>query len=208
MTRPSASGLIGFVLSLLLYSPAEAQMAASALAPEKAEADSSRSHEEELPGFKSGSTAFWWSFLGTAVPCVVSGVAMYAHDPNNSASMVGAEVAMIGGLLIGPSLGHFYAARPGRAFVGLGIRTLGIVGLTVAGAEMLSEGPHDMATSTAEILGVTCGVVAALDVFWDIGRASRSAEDHNRELRRAPMSFEIAPHLGSSGPGLCARVAF
>src|SRR5689334_4211896 len=57
---------------------------------------------------KSGSTAFLWSFAGTAVPWVVAF--------GSSAELGAAPAALVTvGMLAGPSLGHFYAGRPGRA---------------------------------------------------------------------------------------------
>ena len=74
--------------------------------------------------WKSPRTAFSLSLVSTAIP-VVLGAATIAQEDVISAGLI------YGGLLVGPSVGHWYAGRSRRALVGIGLRA----GLTiVAGA--------------------------------------------------------------------------
>lgn len=112
--------------------------------------------------------------------------------------------AIVGALIIGPSLGHFYAARPGRAFLGIGIRTLAGVGIAAAFADELGEGtdhPH-------AALGGIGAVLGGVSLAWDIARAPHSAQVHNDHVRESRRTIGIAPSFGSAGLGLCAAVAF
>lgn len=71
--------------------------------------------QSAVPAQKSPSTAFWLSFTTTTVP-VAAGLA--AQDAAGG-------VLFLSGLVIGPSVGHFYAGQVGRALGPLAIRAGG-----------------------------------------------------------------------------------
>jgi hypothetical protein len=150
----------------------------------------------DFPGAKSGATAFAWSFLGTALP-LGAALALSSDDVNGQ---VVAGFTMVGALVLGPSLGHFYAGRSGRALTGIGLRTLALAGLT-AGAAATWNGDSD-AGSAAAYAGVALG--GAL-VLWDIVRAPHSAKIRNEQRRR---SASVTPTLspGDAGVRLGARI--
>lgn len=78
------------------------------------------------PTPKSPSTAFWLSFTSTAAP-MLAGVA--ANAAANGESSAGA-VLFLSGLVIGPSVGHLYAGRVGRALGPVALRAaVSVVGL-------------------------------------------------------------------------------
>ena len=77
---------------------------------------------ETGPGFKSGTTALMWSLLGTLVPIGVGVVASSTAGEASDNPLPG--FLILGGMLVGPALGHFYAGRSGHALAGIGIRTL------------------------------------------------------------------------------------
>jgi hypothetical protein len=106
------------------------------------------------------------------------------------------------GLIVGPSLGHFYAAHPGRALLGIGVRTLASVGIAAAGAEALGEGGGD----SLEALGYVGFAVGAASLIWDIATAPHSAHAHNDQVRHGQMT--ISPSFGPAGLGLRAAVSF
>src|SRR6185312_2151270 len=96
---------------------------------------------------KSESTALRCSLLGTMVPI---GVGTFLVGGGAGASVV------LGGAVIGPSLGHFYAGRPWRAAIGIGIRSASLVGLALAvGSAWENE------NTDAALLGAGCLVIGA-----------------------------------------------
>lgn len=66
-----------------------------------------RNDERPFAPPKSPTVAFYTSFLGTAVP-VLAGLALMQTPSEHGGTLIYA------GLLAGPSVGHFYAGRPGR----------------------------------------------------------------------------------------------
>jgi hypothetical protein len=147
---------------------------------------------EKIPGLKSGRTAFWWSFLGTTVPALVG---------------IGAPVMLVPAVLVGPSLGHFYAGRSGTAWAGMGIRTLAGVVVLVGAALGSDENSSDHSTSSNTLIAVGA-ILGSASVVWDIARAPHSAHVHNDEIRRKHATVGIAPSFGAAGPGLCAEIRF
>ena len=81
-----------------------------------------------LESRKSPSAALFLSLGSTVVP-VSLGAALAATD---GASGETAGSLMAGGILVGPSVGHWYAGRWGRGFATLGVRlALGALGLAL-----------------------------------------------------------------------------
>jgi hypothetical protein len=154
-----------------------------------------------IPDLKSGTTAFLWSFLGTAVPAVPA--ALLTWDASGDSPLPG--IVLVGALLIGPSLGHFYAARPGRAFAGIGIRALGGVGVALGGLAATSEGDVSSGTEAVAIIG---GIVVAASLAWDIIEAPHSARVHNDQISQGRTTIGITPSMGTAGLGLRADVSF
>lgn len=163
-------------------------------------ADTTMAPANEIPGMKSGTAAFLLSFLGTAVPAVVAGLEVW--EGSSDSEVPGA--IFVGALVIGPSLGHFYSDRPGRAFVGIGIRTLTGVGVAAAILAEADEGDDN----SLETLGIVCAVIGGAAVAWDIVDAPHSAHVHNERLRAARMSLGVIPTPDGVGLGLRADITF
>jgi TM2 domain-containing membrane protein YozV len=121
---------------------------------------------------------------------------------NDSDDHAAAGLTLLGSLLLGPSLGHFYAGRPGRALIGIGLRTLALAGVT-AGVAATWNGDSD-AGAAAGYAGVALGGAV---VLWDIVRAPHSAKVRNEQRRR---SAAVTPVLSPEGSGIRfgARVSF
>jgi len=143
---------------------------------------------------RSESKALLLSFLATAVPAALSAPAAFSESE-------GSEVAgwvFLGSLVVGPSLGHFYAGSPGRALLGMGIRTAAIVGL--AGAVSMSwndESPEGSALAVASL------AVGAVSIVWDIASAPASASHYNETHG---LSIGLGP-VGSA-PGILVAASF
>lgn len=66
--------------------------------------------DSPTPELKSENTALAYSLTGTLMP-------------------IGTIILAGPGLIVGPSLGYFYAGMPGRAWSGIGLRILGVGGM-------------------------------------------------------------------------------
>lgn len=149
----------------------------------------STSHE------KSGRTAFLSSFLATGI---LGGAAMIVKtstgDQDHQAALGTTTALGIAAYLAGPSIGHFYAGRTHRAWVGIGIR--GLVGLGFAGtvATLVDEG----SANDQDALSVALLAVGAGAMVFDIVDAPRSARIHNERARR----MSIGPASVGGAPGI------
>ena len=154
--------------------------------------------DESDGDMKSGSTAFVLSFLGTAVP-VVMGVAGSSATSDDAAS----GLLVLSAYMVGPSLGHFYAGRPGRAFLGIGVRTLALVG---AGAAVATS--WDNPNSGSDALAIASLLVGGGSAIVDIAGASGSARAHNEKMRKDRLSLTPALIGPTRAPGLRADWSF
>lgn len=148
---------------------------------------------------KSGRSAFLISFLGTATAAACAPLVFESDGPE------AAGFVLVGALVLGPSLGHFYAERPGPAFAGIGIRLLAGAAVAYGGLADASEGG---ATSTSNAIAAAGVIVGGASILWDIARAPHSARVYNDHVRQGRISFGITPSVGPAGVGLSASVTF
>lgn len=154
-----------------------------------------------IPGPKSETKALLWSLLGTAVPVTAS--APTAFGERDGSGKDAAAIVFVGSLVVCPSLGHFYAARSGRALKGMGIRALAFASLGAIVAATWDE--NSPAGEAASFISLGLGATA---VAWDIVKAPESARLHNDEARRMRVTIRLGPSRGASGPGLRAEASF
>jgi hypothetical protein len=149
-----------------------------------------------------------WSLIGTAVPALAGSYDAYRAESSDSDV---AGIVLVGALLIGPSLGHFYADRPRRAFVGIGIRTVtaaaGAAGFFYFNGMDDSAGEHSNPELGQTLAGVAVALVGA-SLAWDIIRAPHSARVHNDQLLQARGSIGVAPSVAPAGLGLRVEITF
>lgn len=145
-------------------------------------------------GHKSPGVALAFSFLGTALPAIPLLLSSSETDQG------GAISAMLLGVFFGPSFGHFYAGRSGRALAGLGIRTGALLGLVGAVTGSWRSG--------AATLGDGALALGAASALLDIATAGHSADLTNQRnaVRRVTMS--VLPGPGARGATLGVRIAF
>ena len=169
----------------------------SSLAPPQLHGSASSSHPTavEPPRAKSSATALYWSLFGTFVPALLS--APQVGDGQ------GPAIVFLGAVVIGPSLGHFYAARPGRAVGGITLRAAALTGV-VAGVAMAwnSESTHGGPLAVAGL------AIGATSLIVDIASAPGSARLHNQRAEQGRLVLGVTPPCSSRGPGLCANVSF
>lgn len=112
-----------------------------------------------------------------------------------------------GGWTVGPSLGHFYAEAPGRAWTGIGIRTTGLAVSVLGQAWYRARTTRADREDGASLLGILGAVLTTGSAAYDILRAPQSARDFNRKNN---VHVQVAPTVHPSGEqaGLSLRVAF
>lgn len=178
--------IVGIALAtLLLSSPAVTRAGAAT---------------DSIPGYRSPGTAVLLSTLGTVVPVAVGLAVTGQEDRYGRKDDTTPALLIWSGYLIGPSLGHFYAGRPGRAFAGVGIRALATVAVGAAIAATWNE-----ESSAADALGVAGLVTGAYCTIYDIAQAGHSAKVTNEKLA-ARVSVE--PTVISNAPGVGVSVTF
>jgi uncharacterized membrane protein YedE/YeeE len=147
----------------------------------------------DIPGTKYGPTALGYSFLGTAVPIAV-GASL--GTPHSSDAAVGLPI--LAGFWFGPSAGHFYAGRPKRALIGIGIRTAALAGMLI-GTD--SNHTSDFNVNTLAVVGFLVGVGS---MVADICEAPHSVRVHNDELLRGHAA--LTPTVVGEARALGLRV--
>ena len=115
---------------------------------------------------KSPHTASAVSLIGTTAP-VFFGIA--AGDD------AGAYTVILGSI-VGPGLGHAYAANPGRFFLGAGIRTLGW-GACAVGFATSWDNPDNTGSAILAVGGLA---IITVSTVVDIVTADNSARKFNR----------------------------
>ena len=149
----------------------------------------STSHE------RSGGTAFLSSFLATGILGGAAVIVKTSTGDQDHQSALGTTAALgIAAYLAGPSIGHFYAGRTRRAWVGIGVRGLVGLGFAATLATLIDEGSdNDQGPLSVAFMVVGAGAVVA-----DIVDAPRSARIHNEGVRR----MSIGPASVGGAPGM------
>ena len=181
-------------LGLVLLQPAASRGAAPA------SGDSAGTHVVE--GLRSPGKAVALSLFSTAIPAAAGiSAASNSETRNGHSDDTGAALMALAGLTIGPSVGHFYAGKPGRAFLGIGIRFAAIVGLAVAVGSS-----WDNPNAGSDGLAVASLAIGGASLVVDIVGAAKSARDKNDEIRR--IRAAATPAMIQGAPGAALSMAF
>jgi hypothetical protein len=161
---------------------------------------------------KSESKALRLSALGTLIP----GLAAVASAPGAFGDSPGAGTVFVTAgafaVLVGPSLGHFYAGRPGRAWLGIGLRCAGAAGFIGAVAASFPSSWNSGSSSGADGAAVCALALIGGSMIYDIGTAARSARVHNAKLGAEPgakrLVLAVVPTRDRAGAEVVASVRF
>src|SRR5690349_22667086 len=195
----SAGGVAcGLFPLLLVLGQAEGQSLQSSTAGADSFIVAPKPEAESDLHMKSENTALMLSLAGTVVPAAVSAPAAFGDEEN-----VGAAWVFLGALLLGPSVGHFYSDRPGRALAGIGIRGVAMVGL--GGAIAAS---WDSENSDADALAVASLGLGAACIAYDIVRAPHSARVQNNMVRQSKVTASMGTRTRSPSLGMCVEMRF
>lgn len=155
----------------------------------------------DVPGMKSPGLATTLSLLGTLAPIGAS-YAVGGDGGGLSAAL------LLGGALVGPSLGYFYAGEAGQGLKGLGLRTLALgatIGLTAAvctaGCDFI-WGSDDEGLAAAVLISIaglaTTGVLAGRD----IARVDDAVRAHNERVMQSAVSVGLTYVPEARAPGI------
>lgn len=160
----------------------------------------------EMVRLKSPATAMYWS-LGSmvlpSVPLIVSSTVGQTHEFIGPTG-VGLCVT---GVIVGPSMGHFYAGNYRRGFASIGLRA-GIVGLGFLGFVGAYSSDVEGAIACAIICGAT-GIALLASGIYDIWTCPDAVEKYNQSVRGYGGLY-LAPeiNLTEKSYGLTLRYSF
>jgi hypothetical protein len=130
----------------------------------------------------------------------------YHDDPDQTVP----ALLISSGIILGPSLGYFYAGRPGRAFAGIGFRTaIGFGALIGAFATCGWDcGEGEEAYDTAWGILIIGGALVAGSAIYDIGKVDNAVRAQN--LKHAGPKISVLPDYfpGHKTLGLRAKLTF
>lgn len=144
--------------------------------------------------------ALLYSFLGTAIPVGIGTATALGKNELSAGALVA-----LGGGVVGPSLGHFYAHRSGRAIRGILIRG---AAAGIGGVALTSASRSDDSEPGEAWVFLACAVVGAASLISDITGAPGSARIHNEDVVEPRIG--VTPFAGSvvGAPGAGVRLAF
>ena len=163
---------------------------------------------EEVPAFKSGSTATLLSAAGTVVPAALGLVLLTTSETGGSNPDFGA-LLFSAGIYFGPATGYWYGGASGPGWKGVGIRvgislatTLGMLAIcSGGGCDIFSA--DDGAMTAATVVGIAgLGAIAA-SIIHDIGGVNGHVKRHNAEVatRQSRPRLSVAPVVTPQGGG-------
>lgn len=142
------------------------------------------------PQLLSEKTALSRSLTGTLVPTVTI-------------------VLAVPGLIIGPSLGYFYAGLPRRAWTGIGLRFAGIGGMVSSFAICGWDcGPGDDSYDLAWVVFISGAALTAGSAVYDIATVEGAVRRKNEALLSASMRIVPAYFADAKAVGLKVEFFF
>lgn len=148
----------------------------------------------EMVRLKDPTAAVYWSMGSTVLPSVPLIVTSSFGGTHNFMGPVGIGLC-VAGVIVGPSMGHFYAGNYGRGFASIGFRTgvaglgfLGIAGVVTSDLDYIEQG-----IIGTVIVGVT-GIAVLASGIYDIWTCPNSVEEYNKSVQKYG-GFYLAPEI-------------
>ncbi len=157
-------------------------------------------------GRASPNRALLYSLGGTVIP-IAGGLGLIAASQSNPPTLprqLGA-IMFLGGWVVGPSTGYFYADAPRRAWTGIGIRTTGLLVSVLGQVWYHRRGPEERRDG-ASLLGIACLVTVIGSAIYDISRVSLSVR---RPTDARDLKAQVTPRIEwrSKQVGLSLRLS-
>lgn len=143
------------------------------------------------PPFRSPAGAFNRSLLGTLIPLPTL-------------------ILTVPGIVVGPSLGYFYGGKPGRAWMGIGLRVAGLGGMVSSFAICGWDcGPGDSGYDMAWIVFIAGGGLTVGSAIVDIATVKGAVRKRNEEVGAQPIASIgpiYLPNAKTVGLGVRIRI--
>lgn len=149
------------------------------------------------PGLKSETKAFNLSFFGTLIPVGLGALSLTADKSGVAFASVAAA-----GIVIGPSLGYFYAGKSGRGLATAGLRFLLIPGVALASFATCGWdcGPGDSGYDAAWMILIAGEALVVASAVYDIATVKKAVRKKNQAL--GEKSWMMAPkYFAEAGAG-------
>ncbi len=155
---------------------------------------------DDVPGMKSPGTATTLSLLGTVAPLglTMAGVGQAEGAP---------AWLLLGGLVVGPSLGYFYAGDTKGALKGLGLRTA-VLGATMGTVAAICSsgcsiwGDDNGSLAAAGIVALAGLATTTVFAIRDIARADDTVRARNERIALAAVSVDVSYVPEVRAPGV------
>ena len=148
------------------------------LVPAIAEAKSmfEENFEREQKKLKSEGRALAISLVATATPVVLGGTLLSGNNEEAGLTLA------LGGLIAGPSFGHFYAGQTGRGLKGIGIRAAIVIGGAYLVSSSTEELHPDCKGFSAGVGIIAVSAVTLLYGIYDTFTTPSSVRKYNESL--------------------------
>lgn len=166
--------------------------------------------------FKDPRKAFLLSLGHFAVPTLVGSIIL--SNSSGSTDIVGGIILSYG-ILVGPSMGNFYARDESRSVGGLAVRVIG-GGLMLAGVlswandfsnsvgNAFSTGRHTDSGESGVLLFLAGASITAGGIIFNLATAGQSARDYNRMHKLGNVSVTPVYFSQQKAPGLAFNIRF
>ncbi|HEX9917424.1 MAG TPA: hypothetical protein VGB16_06765 [candidate division Zixibacteria bacterium] len=173
---------------------------------------------------KSENVGLCYSLLGTFVP-IGTGILIWILDEpyyveHDRPDRYGGDwlekkdpsrvipVALIAsGLIVGPSMGYFYAGESWRGFKGVAIR-LGTGGITVLCMALCYDSDLDNYATLFGGIGFISSIVFLIDVIYDIAKVKSTVRKHNLALHKTALILAPRYFVDSKACGVGLQIKF
>jgi hypothetical protein len=158
---------------------------------------------------KSRRTAVIYSLISTSVPVVVGGVMMH----NDRSALSGAGIASLG-LILGPGVGHAYAANMKRFWTGAATRGIVLSSSVAVAAILIHDSSGDSWEEGLPKAMLAIGIIGAgvticfVSAIRDIATADNSADDYNKKHGFSSLTLRPTYITAYKAPGLVLNLTF
>jgi len=152
-----------------------------------------------VPDERSGTTALALSGAGTALPVLL----IATHEVQPGSLRDGILTAGVIGLVLGPSVGHWYAAE--GFDLGLGLRlggvVVGLLGVSSARSNCTQPPTNECGIGESAFAVLAAGSLIGAGAIYDVATAPRAAHRYNREhaITVTPMPLRAGYGIGLAG---------
>jgi len=153
----------------------------------------SYAYETEFPELKNSTTAIGYSFCATVLPSVPLMLCGATGDVDGS---LGSFLLSVSGIIVGPSVGHFYAGNTSRGLKSIGFRAVSGGAFILSSCGILSV-VNDVSFGNVELYigtAIVSGIATVGSVIFDIWTCPNSVEKYNRSVRDC-RGFYLSPEI-------------